>query len=50
MKNKSKVCQDCEKEKPDVEERECPFALEIYNEKVIVTICDECCWERAQDI
>lgn len=43
-------CSDCQKNKPDVADRECPYAAEISGENVRVTICDNCCHERAMDI
>lgn len=43
-------CDDCKEVKPDVCETTCPFAEEIYNKKVNVTLCKDCYYERCQDI
>lgn len=43
-------CQDCGELKESVIERPCPYAQEIYDKTVLVTICDECSHERAMDI
>ena len=43
-------CEDCGKENDDVEETYCPFAEEIYNENIRVTICKDCYHERCMDI
>lgn len=43
-------CDDCGKQKKDVEETLCPFALEIHEEEVYAMLCDDCGHERAQDI
>lgn len=43
------ICQDCGEDKPNVCERACPFALEIHDETVMVTICDDCEHERYLD-
>lgn len=43
-------CQDCEQIKPDVSTRLCPFAQDVHNKEVQITVCDDCCHERAMDI
>lgn len=44
------ICEDCGKDKEDTRERECPFAKEIYDNEVLVKICNDCACERAMDI
>lgn len=44
------TCDDCGKEKEDVKHTICPFAYEIHDKEVDVTLCDECKGERAMDI
>ncbi len=43
-------CVQCDKEKEDVEEVICPYAQDVYNEVVLVTLCDNCYTERLMDI
>ena len=35
-------CEDCGKEKPDVNVTNCPFTEEIHQELLEVKICDDC--------
>lgn len=44
------ICEFCDKEKPDVEERVDPFAFELHNEEWRVLICDDCYQIRCDDI
>lgn len=44
------ICEDCEKDKPDVKETTCPYAEEIQAIKVFCTICDDCYKNRCDDI
>lgn len=43
-------CDDCGLDKPDVEECECPYASEIYEEVVIASLCDDCYDDRRMDV
>lgn len=43
-------CEDCGKYKSDVKYVECPFMMEIHNEKVMGWVCDACYHERGMDI
>ncbi len=44
------VCDDCKQSKPDVKETFCPYSEEINDEKVPVTLCDNCYYERCMAI
>ena len=44
------ICEDCGEDKDDVQERLCPYSLEIYNEEEWVFICDVCEHERWMDV
>ena len=44
------ICEDCGKDKDDVEETFCPFAQEIWDEDVEIVVCGDCYKERAMDI
>ena len=41
MSNKLK-CQECGKEKPDVEEVICPFNNEINETEIWIVVCENC--------
>lgn len=43
-------CRDCGERKADVHSRQCPFAADVHGEIRYVTICDDCCHQRAMDI
>ena len=43
-------CQDCEQIKDDVKNTTCPFASEIHNETLHITVCEDCEYERAMNI
>lgn len=43
------ICDDCKREKPDVEETVCPFAKEIHEEDVPVKLCVHCYEERMHE-
>lgn len=43
-------CDDCGKEKEDVTETVCPYALEINDEEYPMNLCTNCYHERAMDI
>ena len=43
-------CDDCERNIFTSFCDYCPFAEEIHNEIVKVTICEQCCEERVMDI
>jgi hypothetical protein len=49
---KTDVCQDCGNAFPvkDLKYGDCPFASEIYNEKVETVLCGDCYHERCMDI
>jgi hypothetical protein len=44
------ICDDCGKEKEDVQLTTCPYAEEIYDEIDECYLCDGCYQERANDI
>ena len=44
------ICEDCEKDKPDVKVVDCPFAQEVFNEVVECQVCDDCYYKRLMDI
>ena len=44
------VCEDCGKRSPDVSHTTCPYAEEIHNQSIPVTICDDCYRESCWDI
>jgi hypothetical protein len=50
MTDKELKCEDCGKIGDDVEVTICPFAQEIHDEEIEVTICDDCYHERCMDI
>ena len=35
-------CEDCGERKPDVHHTSCPFAEEIHDKHVDITVCDAC--------
>jgi hypothetical protein len=43
-------CEDCGKESSDVKETVCPYAEEIYSEKIPAILCDDCYLERCLDV
>lgn len=43
-------CEDCGNQEDTVRYTTCPFAEEIYDERVYVTICSQCYQERCDDI
>jgi hypothetical protein len=44
------TCWDCGEKKEDVMERNCPYEEDVMGKEKLVTICDDCCTERADDI
>ena len=44
------TCEDCGIKSKDVATEFCPHAHEIHNEDVKITVCRECCYQRAMDI
>lgn len=40
------ICDDCEQEKEDAYERNCPFAEEVLEVKLKRILCDYCYHER----
>lgn len=44
------ICQDCKKAKEDVRDTTCPFAHEIHDSIVNITVCGDCYYERCMDI
>jgi len=42
-------CEDCGKESDNLTLTTCPYNWGIYNEEVIVCICDDCYQKRAND-
>jgi hypothetical protein len=49
-KSEDLVCDDCHEQKPDVCERECPYASDVNNKLLMITVCNSCAHERAMDI
>lgn len=43
-------CEDCQETKPDVKERDCPYAYDMAEEIVKVIICDDCCTQRTMSV
>lgn len=43
-------CQDCGKKDETVHDTTCPYAEEINDSIVKITVCDECYHERCMDI
>jgi hypothetical protein len=43
-------CDDCKKQKSDVEETFCPFEEEINDNKVAVKLCRDCYLNRCDEI
>lgn len=43
-------CQDCGKSKDDVRDRFCPYAADVYEKEVPITVCIDCYNNRADDI
>lgn len=43
-------CNDCKKEKEDVEKTFCPFADDVHGEKVPTTLCRDCYLNRCDEI
>jgi hypothetical protein len=43
-------CQDCHQRTPDVRATTCPYAQDVNNEIVNITVCDDCLTNRAQGI
>ena len=52
MKEQKKFeeCPCCGKTNSEVTTKLDPFALEIYNEEIEMTACEECFYQRAMDI
>ena len=44
------ICDDCSKDKEDVDAIYCPYLSEIEGEDVEANLCDDCYLERANDI
>lgn len=44
------ICERCNQIKPDVCERLDPYDLEINEEENLITVCDQCYEEIADDI
>lgn len=43
-------CQDCGKKDETVIETFCPYARDVNDEDVEITVCEDCYGERAADI
>ena len=50
MKMNKLVCEDCGCTDDTVIETICPYQQDINNEEVPATLCDNCHYERCQDI
>lgn len=50
MVEKFLTCQDCGKQDETVSETTCPFAEEIHEIIVDITVCKDCYHERCMDI
>ena len=44
------TCDNCGKCGETVEETICPFAYEVYDESIEMTLCQDCWQNRADDI
>jgi len=44
------TCEDCGARDETVEIVYCPYAQDIYDELIEVTICSKCCEQRALDV
>jgi hypothetical protein len=44
------VCDDCGEDKEDVMDTFCPYAWEILEEDVPVSLCESCYHERCMEI
>lgn len=44
------ICERCGLDRTDVCVRLDPYSLEIYDERIEMTLCDDCYQERADDI
>lgn len=49
-KNENLICQFCGKQDETVQEIECGYVRELYNESSLEIICDECEYEHIMDI
>ncbi len=43
-------CQDCEKEKDDVDARICPYASEVHGDDKAIVVCDDCYHGRRMSV
>lgn len=44
------ICDDCGKDKEDVEDTICPYEADINEEEVDCRLCEDCYYERSMDI
>jgi hypothetical protein len=49
-KKKLLTCEDCGTTSEDVTETTCPFAEDVYGEKINIIACTRCVNQRAEDI
>ena len=43
-------CEDCGAVDDTVEEKLCPYASDLYDENIVIVVCEECYHQRAMDI
>jgi hypothetical protein len=44
------VCEDCLKNKESAIETHCPYSQEINDDLVLCVLCDDCYYDRCQEI